>query len=101
MVLYDQLGQEQMPLTDTSLALGYLRAEPGTSFERMREIVPEIEKIALKQKHVKDVSALMGKSPAWGQYFTGYGVNRVNEARFSTVGLYVKSATCSVSEFCF
>jgi len=79
--LYDQLGQEQMPLTDTSLALGYLRAEPGTSFERMKEIVPQIEKIALEEKHVKDVSALTGKSPGWGQYFTGYGVNRVNEAR--------------------
>lgn len=80
-VLYDQLGQEQMPLTDTSLALGYLRAEPGTSFERMAEIVTEVERIALEQEHVKDASALTGKSPAWGQYFTGYGVNRVNEAR--------------------
>ncbi len=79
--LFDQLGEEQMPLTDTSLALGYLRAEPGTSFERMREIVQEVERIAVKQEHVKDASALAGKSPAWGQYFTGYGVNRVNEAR--------------------
>ncbi len=79
--MFDNLGQEQMPLTDTSLALGYLRAEPGTSFERMKEIVTEIESIALKQKHIKDASALTGKSPAWGQYFTGYGVNRVNEAR--------------------
>ena len=79
--LFNQLGQEQMPLTDTSLALGYLRAEPGTSFARMREIVPAIEKIALKQKYVKNASALTGKSPGWGQYFTGYGVNRVNEAR--------------------
>ena len=80
-VLFEQLGQEQMPLTDTSLALGYLRAEPGTSFERMAEIVIEVEKIALKQVHIKDASALTGKSPGWGQYFTGYGVNRVNEAR--------------------
>jgi len=79
--LFDQLDQEQMPLTDTSLALGYLRAEPGASFERMREIVTAIERIALKEKHVKNVSALAGQSPAWGQYFTGYGVNRVNEAR--------------------
>ncbi len=79
--LFDQLEQEQMPLTDTSLALGYVRAEPGTSFERMREIVQEIERIALKQKNVKNISALAGQSPAWGQYFTGYGVNRVNEAR--------------------
>jgi len=81
MTMFEHLGQEQMPLTDTSLALGYLRAEPGTSFERMKEIVQEVERIALQQKHVKDASALTGKSPAWGQYFTGYGVNRVNEAR--------------------
>ena len=79
--LFDLLGQEQMPLTDTSLAFGYLRAEPGTSFRRMREIVAEVEAVALEQEHVKDVSALTGKSPVWGQYFTGYGVNRVNEAR--------------------
>jgi HAE1 family hydrophobic/amphiphilic exporter-1 len=47
----------------------------------MREIVLEVETIALKQNSVKDASALTGISPAWGQYFTGYGVNRVNEAR--------------------
>ena len=79
--LFEYLGQEQMPLTDTSLALGYVRAEPGTSFKRMKEIIQEIEKIAINQEHIKDASALTGKSPAWGQYFTGYGVNRVNEAR--------------------
>ncbi len=78
--LFDQLDQEQMPLIDSSLALGYVRAEPGTSFERMQEIVTQIEKIALKKKNVKNISALTGQSPAWGQYFTGYGVNRVNEA---------------------
>ena len=70
-----------MPLTDTSLLLGYVRARPGTGFERTKEIVTAIEKIALKQKGVKDASALVGKSPVWGQYFTGYGVNTVNEAR--------------------
>ncbi|MCZ6547140.1 MAG: efflux RND transporter permease subunit [Deltaproteobacteria bacterium] len=80
-VIYDTLDQEQMPLTDTSLLLGYVRARPGTSFERMKEIVTAIEKIALKQKSVKNASALVGKSSVWGQYFTGYGVNTVNEAR--------------------
>ena len=78
--LFDQLGQEQMPLTDTSLALGYIRTDPGTGFDRMEEIVRSIERIALKQKNVKTISALTGQSPAWGQFFTGYGVNRVNEA---------------------
>lgn len=80
-VLFEHLGQEQMPLTDTSLALGYLRAEPGTSFERMAEIVTEVERIALNERNVKDASALTGKSPMWGQWFDGYGVNRTNEAR--------------------
>ncbi|GMQ76369.1 MAG: efflux RND transporter permease subunit [Gammaproteobacteria bacterium] len=79
--LFDQLGEEQMPLTDTSVALGYLRADPGTSFDRTREIVQDVERIALENKNVKDASALTGKSPVWGQFFTGYGVNRVNEAR--------------------
>lgn len=79
--LFDGLQQEQMPLTDTSLAFGYLRAEPGTNFERMKEITKEVEQIALKQKNVKDVSASTGESPVWGQFFTGYEVNRVNEAQ--------------------
>ena len=79
--LFEQLDQEQMPLTDTSLAVGYVRADPGVSFDRMREIIRTFERIALRQKNVKNVSALTGRSPAWGQYFTGYGVNRVNEAR--------------------
>lgn len=79
--LYDTLEQEQMPLTDTSLMLGYVRAQPGIGFSRMGEIVSEIERIALKEKNVKNAAALTGQSPVWGQYFTGYGVNTVNEAR--------------------
>ena len=79
--LYDTLKQEQMPLTDTSLMLGYVRAAPGTSAARMAQIVPQIERIALAEKNVKDASALTGQSPVWGQYFTGYGVNTVNEAQ--------------------
>jgi len=80
-VVYDVLEQEQMPLTDTSLILGYIRAEPGTSFSRMKEIVTEIEKIALEEENIKNASALVGQSPVWGQYFTGYGVNTINEAK--------------------
>ncbi|TAL85149.1 MAG: efflux RND transporter permease subunit [Rhodanobacter sp.] len=79
--LFDQLGVEQMPLTDTSVILGYLRADPGTSTKRMDQIVKKVEQIAMAQKNVKDVSALSGQSPVWAQYFTGFGVNEVNEAR--------------------
>lgn len=79
--MFNVLEQEQMPLTDTSLALGYLRADPSTSFQRMQEITQKVERIALEEKNVKDASALTGQSPVWGQYFTGYGINRVNEAQ--------------------
>lgn len=78
--LFDQLGVEQMPLTDTSVILGYVRADPGVSSKRMSEIIKKIERIAMAQKNVKNVSALSGQSPVWSQYFTGYGVNTVNEA---------------------
>ncbi|WP_027492026.1 efflux RND transporter permease subunit [Rhodanobacter sp. OR444] len=81
LTLFDKLGVEQMPLTDTSVVLGYVRASPGVSTERMAQIVKKIEQIAMEQKNVKNVSALTGQSPGWGQYFTGYGVNEVNEAR--------------------
>jgi len=48
--LFDRLEQEQMPLTDTSLALGYIRAEPGTSFARMSEVVRAVERAAPTSK---------------------------------------------------
>lgn len=80
--IYDNLGQEQMPLTDTSLVLGYMRAAPGTSPQRMYEITREVAEIALREEHVRDASALVGQSPMWGQYFTGYGVNTRNEAQW-------------------
>lgn len=80
--IYDKLGQEQMPLTDTSLVLGYMRAAPGTSPERMYEITKEVARIALQEPHVKGASALVGQSPVWGQFFTGYGVNTRNEAQW-------------------
>lgn len=79
--IFATLGVEQMPLTDTSLMLGYLRAEPGTSAKRMRSIVKEVTKIARKNKNVESVSVLTGESPVWGDFFNGYGVNRVNEAQ--------------------
>lgn len=81
--LFDTLGTEQVPLTDTSLMLGYVRATPGTSPARMRQIIRKISQIALKEKNVKDISATTGESPVWGDYFTGYGVNRMNEARLT------------------
>ncbi len=79
--LFDRLGVQQMPPTDTSFVLGYARATPGTSATRMAQIVKQIERIALHTKNVKNISALTGQSPVWSDYFTGYGVNTVNEAR--------------------
>ncbi len=80
--LFNRLGVEQMPPTDTSFILGYARATPGTSAIRMAQIVKQIERIALHTKNVINISALTGESPVWSAYFTGYGVNTVNEARF-------------------
>ena len=79
--LFGTLGQEQVPLTDTSLMLGYVRATPGTSPQRMKEIIGEISRIALQEKNVKDISAQTGESPVWGDFFTGYGITEMNEAR--------------------
>ncbi|TAM59425.1 efflux RND transporter permease subunit [bacterium] len=83
--IYGILGEEQMPLTDTSFVLGYVRATPGTSFNRMKQIVLQIERIAKEHKNVLSVGALTGEAPSWGDYFNGYGVNETNEAR-----LYMK-----------
>jgi HAE1 family hydrophobic/amphiphilic exporter-1 len=79
--IYKVLGEEQMPLTDTSFVLGYVRATPGTSFARMKQIVLQIEHIALSHKNVLSIGALTGQAPSWGDYFNGYGVNETNEAR--------------------
>ena len=78
--IYDTLDQEQMPLTDTSIILGYVRVDPNVSPDRMFEIAEEISAIALEESNVVDMQMMVGKSPMWGQFFTGYEVNRTNEA---------------------
>lgn len=78
--IYNTLDQEQMPLTDTSILLGYVRAEPNVSPDRMFQIAKELSEIALEESSIIDIQMMVGKSPMWGQYFTGYEVNRINEA---------------------
>lgn len=80
--VFDTLGQEQMPLTDTSIGIGYVRADPNITPVRMRELAAELSRIALENENVIDIQMMVGKSPMWGQYFTGYEVNRTNEATF-------------------
>ena len=78
--VYETLEQEQMPLTDTSIVLGYLRADPTVTPERMFEIAEEISRISLDDQNVLNIQMMVGKTPGWGQYFTGYEVNLPNES---------------------
>ncbi|MCZ6642005.1 MAG: efflux RND transporter permease subunit [Gammaproteobacteria bacterium] len=78
--IYDVLEQEQMPLTDTSIALGYVRADPNITPQRMFEVAKQISAYALEAPEVIDIQMMVGKSPGWGQYFTGYEVSLPNEA---------------------
>ena len=80
--VFDTLGQEQMPLTDTSIGIGYVRADPNITPVRMREVAAELSRIAMEDENVVDIQMAVGKSPMWGQYFTGYELNRTNEATF-------------------
>lgn len=82
MTLFDTLEQEQMPLTDTSIGIGFIRAAPNISPARMLEVAKGVSRIALAEDGVVNVQMMVGKSPMWGQYFTGYEVNRTNEASF-------------------
>lgn len=78
--IYDSLDQEQMPLTDTSIGLLYTRFDPNTSPDRMFEISGELSRLFKQEKNVIDISLMTGKSPMWGQFFTGYEINNTNEA---------------------
>ena len=69
---FDVLEQEQMPLTDTSIVLGYLRADANVTPDRMFEVAREVSAISLNEKNVIDIQMMVGKTPGWGQYFTGY-----------------------------
>lgn len=82
MALFDTLEQEQMPLTDTSIGIGFIRTAPNITPTRMLEVAKGVSEIALEEEGVVNIQMMVGKSPMWGQYFTGYEVNRTNEASF-------------------
>lgn len=79
MHIYKDLGQEQVPLTDTSIGLLYARFDPNVSPDRMFEISKELSNIFQNEKNVINISLMTGKSPMWGQFFNGYGKNTTNE----------------------
>ena len=80
--IWPTLGWEGMPLQDTAQAVGEIEAWPGTSFDETRKIVSRTEKILLSQPEVQLVSTQIGTEPAFGTYFSGYGVRTVNRAFF-------------------
>ncbi|MCH8011733.1 MAG: efflux RND transporter permease subunit [Candidatus Marinimicrobia bacterium] len=80
MGIFKSLDEEQMPLTDTSIAIGYVRVDPNVTPERMFEISREISAIVKEEKNVIDISMMTGKAPMWGQFFSGYEINNHNEA---------------------
>jgi len=78
--IFQSLDEEQMPLTDTSIAIGYVRVDPNVTPQRMFEISREISSIVKEEKNVIDISMMTGKAPMWGQFFSGYEINTPNEA---------------------
>lgn len=77
--VFSSLRQEQMPLTDTSIGLLYVRLNPNTPPKRVFQISKEISHLYLQEKNVINISLMAGSAPMWGNYFTGYGVNLHNE----------------------
>jgi len=80
--IWPTLGWEGMPLQDTAQAVGEIEAWPGTSFQETEAIVSRVEKILLRQPEIELVSTQIGAEPAFGTYFSGYGVRTVNRAFF-------------------
>ncbi len=76
------LGWEGIPLQDTAQAVGEVEAWPGTSFQETKAMVSQVEAILLRQPEIQLVSTQIGIEPAFGTYFSGYGVRTVNRASF-------------------
>jgi len=80
--IWPTLGWEGIPLQDTAQAVGEVEAWPGTSFQETKAMVSQVEAILLRQPEIQLVSTQIGIEPAFGTYFSGYGVRTVNRASF-------------------
>ena len=80
--VWPMLGWEGMPLQDTGQIVGEVEAWPGTPYGETEKIVYRVEEILLRQPEVRRVSTQIGQEPAFGTYFSGYGVRTVNKAFF-------------------
>lgn len=80
--IWPVLGWEGMPLQDTGQAVGEVEAWPGTSLAETERIVSKVEEALLANPEVKLVSTQIGLEPAFGTYFSGYGIRSVNKAFF-------------------
>jgi HAE1 family hydrophobic/amphiphilic exporter-1 len=92
--IWPTLGWEGMPLQDTAQAVGEVEAWPGTSFAETEKIVSGIEQVLLEQPETKKVSTQIGFEPAFGTYFSGYGVRPVNKAFFKVTFTNKEDRVC-------
>ncbi|HVS45751.1 MAG TPA: efflux RND transporter permease subunit [Verrucomicrobiae bacterium] len=75
------IGQEMMPLADTSQAYGLLEMSPGMSFAATSAASRRFEALLLRQPEIEKVSAEVGE-PTSSDYFTGQAMNGVNDASY-------------------
>jgi len=92
--IWPTLGWEGMPLQDTAQAIGEVEAWPGTSFQDTETIVSRVEEILLRQPEIQLVSTQIGAEPAFGTYFSGYGVRSVNRAFFKITMSNIEDRVC-------
>jgi HAE1 family hydrophobic/amphiphilic exporter-1 len=92
--IWPMLGWEGMPLQDTGQAVGEVEAWPGTPYSENEKIVSRIEEILMRQPEVKLVSTQIGQEPAFGTYFSGYGVRTVNKALFKITMTHKDERVC-------
>ncbi len=92
--IWPTLGWEGMPLQDTGQAVGEVEAWPGTSFRETERIVYKVEEELLKNPEIIKVSTQIGVEPAFGTYFSGYGVRTINRAFFKITLTNTDERTC-------
>jgi len=92
--VWPMLGWEGMPLQDTGQAVGEVEAWPGTPYPETEKIVSRTEEVLMRQPEVRLVSTQIGQEPAFGTYFSGFGVRTVNKAFFKVTMTHKDERVC-------
>jgi HAE1 family hydrophobic/amphiphilic exporter-1 len=92
--VWPMLGWEGMPLQDTGQAVGEVEAWPGAPYPETEKIVSRVEAVLMRQPEVKLVSTQIGQEPAFGTYFSGFGVRTVNKAFFKVTMTHKDERVC-------